>query len=373
MNFEPNWASSPGNTVVRLMCKKGISHYQMAERMELDQSAFNEFLNGNIEISNYLAEILSTELGSSKQFWLNRYTQFKLDLKRLHKDSNEPVDDANWAEKFPIKSMKEFGWIPDVFGSELKSALLSFFSCSDTQHWRSKYEDGIGKVAFRTSFSFAADEHATLTWLRCGELENQAVSFPNYQREKFIELLPRIKRLSAFKHPNIFFPKLKIMCANVGVAISSARCPEGCRASGASWIDEKNVPHIHLSFRYLSEDHFWFTFFHEAAHVILHGGQHIDVDGADPSFLNGTDKEAEANTYASELLVEKEIWRHELLRKLTKVNVKKAARLAEITPGILIGQMQKRGIIEQNKFNYFKRRYRWDDSSKLPILNQPRK
>ncbi|MFX9089566.1 ImmA/IrrE family metallo-endopeptidase, partial [Acinetobacter baumannii] len=34
-----------------------------------------------------------------------------------------------------------------------------------------------------------------------------------------------------------------------------------------------------LSFRHLSDDHFWFTLFHEFAHLLLHNNQtFIDTD-----------------------------------------------------------------------------------------------
>ena len=36
---------------------------------------------------------------------------------------------------------------------------------------------------------------------------------------------------------------------------------------------------IILSFRYLSDDHFWFTFFHEIGHLLLHKEDLTFIDG----------------------------------------------------------------------------------------------
>ena len=67
---------------------------------------------------------------------------------------------------------------------------------------------------------------------------------------------------------------------------------------------------ILLSFRYLSDDHFWFTFFHEAGHLVLHGDRCIFLEGDDT--LN-TEEEAEANAFAANILIPPE-YQAEMLR-----------------------------------------------------------
>ena len=55
-----------------------------------------------------------------------------------------------------------------------------------------------------------------------------------------------------------------------------------------------------LSFRYLSDDHFWFTFFHEAAHLLLHGEKSTFVED---EATDQTEKEKQANAFAAGMLV----------------------------------------------------------------------
>jgi HTH-type transcriptional regulator/antitoxin HigA len=60
------------------------------------------------------------------------------------------------------------------------------------------------------------------------------------------------------------------------------------------------VPLIQLSFYYKREDQVWFSFFHEAAHILLHGRRDIFVDVD----VNTTVKEeAEANRFAQDRLI----------------------------------------------------------------------
>ena len=83
--------------------------------------------------------------------------------------------------------------------------------------------------------------------------------------------LPTIRRLTREKDPGQFIPRLKEACAARGVAVAIVRGPNGWRASGAARFLSPTKALIQLSFRYLSDDQFWFTFFHEAGHLLLHG------------------------------------------------------------------------------------------------------
>ena len=57
---------------------------------------------------------------------------------------------------------------------------------------------------------------------------------------------------------------------------------------------------IALTLRYKSDDQFWFTFFHEAGHIFLHGKSRVFIDGTD----HGDDTlEEEADTFARDFLV----------------------------------------------------------------------
>ena len=68
---------------------------------------------------------------------------------------------------------------------------------------------------------------------------------------------------------------------------------------------------IQLSARHKSDDHFWFSFFHEAAHLLLHSKKHIYVDS---NLGTNTNSEAEADIWASNFLITPEKWGNFRLR-----------------------------------------------------------
>ena len=89
------------------------------------------------------------------------------------------------------------------------------------------------------------------------------------------------------------------MCESAGVVVVFVSEVKGCRISGAAWWVTPSRAVIALSDRYKMDDRFWFSFFHEAAHILLHSKKETFVD-------DGTDDdvvEEEANEYAADFLI----------------------------------------------------------------------
>jgi len=368
MKYSPNWASPLSDTISRFFASSDLSVDELAVRLECSEDLLLDILEGREGLTKNLATSFSKEFGSTPQFWKSRSDQYFDDAERLRREQSHN-EMLGWAANFPTQAMRKLGWLPKGHrGTQLSKDVLDFFGCDSIAEWRHRYSTGIGEVAFRTTFAFETDELATLAWLRAGELYAKDISVSKFSREKFLEVIPGLKKYSAYKHPRIFISKLQHACAKAGVRLVSSRAPIGCRASGATWIADDGIPVILVSFRYLSEDHFWFTFFHEAAHVVLHDPAHIDIDGADPSPLADNEHEGQADDFAKNTLVPQDL-REELLASVpTKNFVRRIARAAQITPGIVVGQLQKEGSLQQNQLNYLKRRYRWGDDNKIPEL-----
>jgi Zn-dependent peptidase ImmA (M78 family) len=153
-------------------------------------------------------------------------------------------------------------------------------------------------------------------------------------------------------------PRLRALCAEVGIAIVFLRAPAGCSASGATRFLSSTKAMMVLSFRYLSDDQFWFSFFHEIGHLLLHGDRSTFVDG---DAAEMTEKEKEANAFSESLLVPPE--RHEELARLRPRarDVMKFAVSVGISSGIVVGQMQHRRMIGPQQLNFLKRRYGWEE------------
>ncbi|MBF0401228.1 MAG: ImmA/IrrE family metallo-endopeptidase [Magnetococcales bacterium] len=94
-------------------------------------------------------------------------------------------------------------------------------------------------------------------------------------------------------------------CAEVGVAVVFVRELPKTGISGATrWLTPDKAL-IQLSLLYKSDDHLWFTFFHEAGHTLLHGKKDLFLEDEREKDQK---KEDEANQFAADLLVPSGQW-----------------------------------------------------------------
>ena len=131
----------------------------------------------------------------------------------------------------------------------------------------------------------------------------------------------------------------------------------GTRASGAArWLTPIKAV-IQLSLRYKSDDHLWFSFFHEAAHLLLHSKKRTFVSGTE---AENDPTEDEANAFAASFLIPR---RYETeLRALESLDdIAAFADRIDIAPGIVVGRLQKEGILDWSQGNRLKKRFQLVD------------
>lgn len=352
-DFCPEWASPPGDTIVEILRERGISKAEFAHQIGCAQQKTEALLEGRATITIAIARRLQDILGASVEFWMSRDFQYRKDIARLR------AADEEWLTQLPIGDMIKYGWLqPTPHPADEMDVCLQFFDVPSVSAWRQKYAALEKLAAFRTSSSFDSRFASVAAWLRQGEIESDYIKCAPWNPKQFTRSLEQIRSLTREKNPNIFLPKLKKICSNSGVAVAIVRAPSGCRASGAARFLSPNKALLQLSFRYLTDDHFWFTFFHEAAHIILHERKGTFLEGTNAPL---TVEEEEANDFASRILIPKE-FQPELLRlSRDGRNVIKFAMHVGISPGIVVGQLQHLGKLRHNQLNSLKRRFSWVD------------
>ncbi|PLA73420.1 hypothetical protein CYQ88_11265 [Hydrogenovibrio sp. SC-1] len=350
-NFLPDWAVPPGSTIEGLLAEKSLSDIELAHDLGQPIDKVHQLLNGTAEITEEIALQLSKTFGLSEAFWQLRETQYRESLKRLETN-------IQWVNSFPIEDMVNSGWLHHSNSIKEKiAACLDFFNVPSVSDWYEHYENSHKLVAFRTSEKFQADEAATLAWLRQGEIKAGHIDCNPWNKEQFSDSLFTIRQLTREKSPSKFLPKLQEICAKSGVALVIEKAPKGCRASGATKFLSKNKALMMLSVRYLSDDHFWFTFFHEAGHLILHNSHLLFLEGIDG---NTDENEKEANAFSSNLLVPSEYQKEMKALPIAYKPIMRFAKKIDIAPGIVVGQLQFHKKCPPNMLNRLKVRYTWN-------------
>lgn len=363
-DLNPDWASSPWETIADVLRLRGIDEAEF-EAMVGETAGFAAALRrGDRFIDQSLAEALAENLGASVSFWLKRESDFQ---KSGAKNSSSDFDDALvWLRELPLKDMMAAGWIRKTASKEeTLASVLSFFGLRDFSEWRERYHGVMNSVAFRKSSSFTENTLSTLAWLRQGERAAADIVCAPWNPAAFKEALLEIRPLMRQNSPGQFLPRLRTICAEAGVAVVVAKAPQGCRASGAARIPPGDRAIIQLSFRYLSDDHFWFTFFHESGHLVLHSENHLFLENGSGIMES---EEAEANRFSERMLIPDE-FTEELTRvKPYQRDVIRFAFRAGTSPGIVVGQMQHRKLLGENRLNFLKRRYNWKELSRDPSV-----
>ncbi len=355
-NFDPAWASPPGETIADILEEQQLSQNDFAHRIGQSANYARDLLHGNAEITKDIAKQLAAVLGGTVTFWINRENQYRESMGKL-RDQLDPEVAKQFLRELPIKDMSQMGWVPTLQDTKATAAAcLQFFGVADVDSFYESYADVL-KTPFRTSPTFTNDPAAVAAWLRQGELEAAKLDCAEWNPEKFRGILNGIRELTRERDPQVFLPELQRRCAACGVAVLVIKAPDGCRASGAVRILARGRRMILLSARYLTDDHFWFTFFHEAGHLLLHDGEALLLEGV------GTisDKEeSEANEFAANVLIPPDRRQEMLDLPFDAKAIMRFAKDIGVSRGVVVGQLQHVGKIKHGHFRNLKFPFRWE-------------
>jgi len=341
--YHPQIAFHPGETLAEKLEELGMGPKEFAIRTGKPEKTVIAILKGRSRITPDMAVQFEHVLKIPAHFWLNMQRNYDEFLAREERQEML-VDSTVWARNFPIADMVKKGWLPArTTIKEKTSELLAFFSISNPNAWEDYYFKQQLKVAFRISLAHTKEPYAISAWLRKGELQAAELPTKPYEENDFKEALSEIKSIMA-KHPNDFFTQLQQVCLEAGVKVVHTPCINKAPINGSTrWIND--TPLIQLTGRYKRNDSFWFTFFHEAGHILLHGKKDIFLEDVDYSDKD-KQKEKEADNFAVKWTLSKEEQSEILQRsRITEDDIIEFAKKFNTHPAIIIGRLQHDGLV----------------------------
>lgn len=220
---------------------------------------------------------------------------------------------------------------------------MSFFQVSTEKAWEDYYMNQQLKVAFRISLNNIKEPHAISAWLRRGEIQAAEMNVSEFSEKTLREAIPAMKELCA-KQPADFAKTLQEICAKVGVKLIYTPCLPKAPINGSTrWIND--VPCIQMTGRHKRNNIFWFTFFHELGHILLHGKKDIfleDIEYADKQ----REKEDEAGAFSSRILLS-QAEENEIIRngEFSTDAILNYAEKFKVHPGVIVGRLQYKKVI----------------------------
>jgi len=344
--FEPDFVSLPGDTLQEVLDERGISQANLAERTGRPKKTINEIVQGKAAITPETALQLERVLGVPAAFWNNLERNYRENLARIE-ERGRLLSHVDWLGRVPCKAMINKGWIRKCSDKvDQLREILNFFGVASPSCW----EEVIGEpaAAFRVSTAFEADKGALTAWLRKGEIEAQRLQCEPFDKDAFRQVLVEARSLTRRPLPEVF-SELQESIARAGVAVVVVQELPGTRANGATQWLSKDKALIQLSFRYKREDVLWFTFFHEAGHILLHGKRQVFVDSGK---FTGEPEEEQANRFAADLLIpQKPLEKFLDDGAMSEGDVVRFARDVGVDPGIVVGRLQNDKRIKHNQLN----------------------
>ncbi|MFH1136360.1 MAG: HigA family addiction module antitoxin [Pseudomonadota bacterium] len=351
--YTPDYLVTPGEVLEDYLESHGMTQAELAIRTGLAKKTINEIIKAKSPITPETALKLERTLGRPAHFWNNLERQYQEDMTRLAEEQRLESY-LTWLKNVPVSVMAKHGWIPKQTDRIRQlETVLRFFGVASPEQWAVVWREC--QAAYRQTQRFQARAEAVSAWLRQGEIQARQIPCGPYDKRRFQEILEMIRNLTTEAAPKIFVPRLVESCASAGVAVVFVpELPQTGVYGATRWTGDKAV--IQLSLRYKSNDHLWFTFFHEAGHIIKHGRKDIFIES------NGLEdeKEQEADAFARDRLIPPPAY-----RRLTQDGrpaleiIKRIAVEIGIAPGIVVGRLQHDGLLPRNTGNKLKVFYRW--------------
>ena len=353
--FVPDVAIPPGETIAELLEERGITQSDFAQLLGRTEKNVSQLINGKAPIGHDLAIDLERVLGTPSSFWNNLESTYR-DLLARQEEKGRLSAEMTWAKKFPLKEMESQDIVArESSPSEQTACLLDYFGVASAEAWQG-YWASPKRLAARMTSAYTPDIPALTVWLREGELAARDVQTAPFDAKAF-ETVVRGAPAMTCRDIRLAIPDLQTSCAQTGVALVLVPELPKIRCSGVSrWLMSDKAL-IQLCLRYKTADQLWFSFFHEACHVLRHSKKRTYV-----AYPNGqSQEELEANEFAADTMIQPTAWSGFTAGgKPSRAQVVEFAAAQGIAPGIVVGRLQHKKIVTFAQMNDLKVPLTWE-------------
>ncbi|MCY3919084.1 MAG: HigA family addiction module antitoxin [Chloroflexi bacterium] len=358
--WQPDWSVPPGDVLQEALEERSMSQAELARRMGRPLKTINEIVKAKAAVTPDTAIQLERALGISAQFWNGLETNYRAQIARS-KAISELEGHIEWGNRFPLRDLRKHGLVRSrVSKSQAVEDLFKFFGVGSPRGWEQQWQRSFAR--YRSSPSFESDRESLSAWLRWGEVKADEIECARFHHSRWVETVHAARTLTTKQPISLAITDLQSICANAGVAVVLTPEFSGTHLSGAAHWPTREKAVIQLSLRHKRDDQFWFTFFHEAGHLIESpGNDYLDFPPGQAG-ERGSEDDAEqvADEFAQRLLIPEREYQGFLAHgDFSKGAVVGFAEHVGIAPGIVVGRLQHDGVIPWSRFNPLKRTMRF--------------
>lgn len=338
-------ATPPGATIKEQLNDRGMSQKEFAARMDMSEKHISKLINGDVQLTPETAVRLEMVLGVPAKFWNNLEAIYREKIIKAEAENAMDVD-IEIAKQFPYNEMVKLGWITETRDAKEKVVYLRKYF--EVVQLSLLGNEQITRIACRRLAITDKSDLALMAWVQEAKIQARHLQVAPINMKRLMAAIPVIRGMTVLK-PKEFCPRMKKLFADCGIALTFLPHLTGSFLQGATFYDGNKIV-IGITARGKDADKFWFSLFHEIAHIVL---GHV-------GYSCGTSEEDEkaADQWSGDILITDEEF--ENFRKecdYSERNVIRFAKSQGIAPGIVVGRMQREGMIKYSMMNGLKEKY----------------
>lgn len=351
----------PGETIFDLLEERGMSQKELALRTGVSEAFLSDVINGKKNVSSGLAAGLEYAFGVPSSFWLNLQANYDAELLALKEE--ESIDEEETSVLKKIHDIATYlikeSYIKDGLTQvQIIIELRRFFHVRRLTGLKMLVPMG----AFRMSEKATVDSDVLGAWLCiCKNRASEKKMDSDFKPENVDDLITGIKKVMLDSSCDLQ-KNLMVLFAGYGIDFSIVKNFRGAPVHGYIARKEDETYQMVLTLRGAFADIFWFSLFHELGHIVNGDvprvGSYIDAQ-----YSKDEKRELNADLFASRALLDQASYERFLDgRDFSYSCIRDYARTQYVPPYVVIGRLQKEGIIPWTRYQRYKPRYKWAES-----------
>jgi HTH-type transcriptional regulator / antitoxin HigA len=344
-------AVHPGKHLRELLDERGWTQDELARVTGKRRQTISGIVAGKTGVTPEMAVSLGAAFGNNPTEWLRWSAEYELSIAET--DSADVERRARLYTLAPVREMIKRGWIniQDMNNDDaLERQLTQFFGGS---------LDSIFPVAARRTIDLASLNPSEKAWCFRARQLSMSILAETFDQSRLDQAERQLRKAAAFQKDAT---KVAKILSEFGIRFVIIEPLPGAKIDGASfWLDD-NSPVIALSIRFDRLDAFWFTLFHEFAHIKHGDALSVDIDvlsdleGGIGISLAKEEQEVLANEAAARALIpraEIDSFVSRIAPYYSRERIIQFAHRIRIHPAIIIGQLQHRNEIGYSALREF--------------------
>lgn len=305
-------------------------------RTGISERTLSGLFNQNGSITFDIAYKLSNYFGNSISFWTNLQNSYDLYL-RQEQEQNEIEEDWNLIKSNSLKNYLIYLKIIEL-NDEKKVVVQKTRNVLGVNNLIVLQKKDAFVNLKEQYVSHESNEFLKNFWIALSLNKGRRQNVNEYNKMKLKSKLKEIRSLTLLE-PKDFVPRLINIFSECGISFVILPYLAKSNIYGITKWYNKDSALLAISNRGEKADMFWFTLFHEIAHVLMEHRR-------EPLINEMNIEDVEANRLSEELLIKRSDWNKFILKGVfTKESIERFAKKIGILPCIVLGRLHKEKII----------------------------